>query len=148
MNSFIWYFIALMVGCATATQAGVNSQLRQTLVNPILSALISFCTGTLALTILFFLFNNKTSDYQTISKISWWKWTGGLLGAYIVTSTILSVPKIGSANMVALVVTGQILLAMVFDHFGWLGFPLHQVNLMRLLGAVLLIAGVILIVKY
>jgi transporter family-2 protein len=47
--------------------------------------------------------------------------------------------------MVALVVAGQMLASLLLDHFGWLGYDLHPMNLWRLAGVILLVAGVVMI---
>jgi len=54
-------------------------------------------------------------------------------------------PSLGAATLIALVVTGQMATAITLDHFGAFGLASHPVNLSRLAGAGLLIAGVILI---
>ena len=84
---------------------------------------------------------------DTVRQISWWKWTGGLIGAVYVTTVIVSVPKIGTANLVSLSVAGQLLAAVVLDHYGLLGFVLHPANGWRLLGLALIMAGVLLVVR-
>jgi transporter family-2 protein len=38
-------------------------------------------------------------------------------------------------------------MSLVLDHFGWVGFAAHGMNLWRAVGAVLLVAGVVLIVR-
>jgi len=54
-------------------------------------------------------------------------------------------PPLGSATLIALIIAGQMLAAITLDHFGAFGLTPHPVNLSRLFGAALLIAGVILI---
>jgi transporter family-2 protein len=49
--------------------------------------------------------------------------------------------------MFSLMVAGQLLLAVLFDHFGLLGFDLHKVTTARFFGIVLLVAGVYVIQK-
>ena len=72
-------------------------------------------------------------------------WTGGIFGAIFIGSSILLVPRLGAATFIALLVTGQLLGALAFDHFGLFGVPIHEIGLTRLVGAGLLIAGVVLI---
>ena len=43
--------------------------------------------------------------------------------------------------------TGQTIIAIVLDHYGWLGNPRSAASPLRLLGAVLLVAGVLVIVQ-
>jgi transporter family-2 protein len=47
--------------------------------------------------------------------------------------------------MLALFVAGQMSMALVLDHFGILGVPVHTTSPGRLLGALLVVAGVILL---
>ena len=146
---FFWYALALLAGMALATQAGINSQLRQAVGHPLLASLISFAVGLLSLLGAFLATRSRYPllPFQQFGEIAWWKWTGGLLGAYMVSSAIFVAPRIGAANMIALIVAGQMLLAIVYDHFGLMGFLTHPVNPLRIIGAVLLLAGVWLILK-
>jgi bacterial/archaeal transporter family-2 protein len=50
-----------------------------------------------------------------------------------------------SARLFALVIAGQVLAAVTLDHFGAFGLTPHPIGAARLAGAVLLIAGVVLI---
>ena len=49
--------------------------------------------------------------------------------------------------MLALLIGGHLLISLVLDHFGWVGFQVHEINAWRLLGTILMITGVILIVR-
>ncbi len=55
------------------------------------------------------------------------------------------VPRLGAATVIALIVVGQMLGSLAFDHFGLLNIPQHGVNPVRLTGAAFLILGVVLI---
>jgi bacterial/archaeal transporter family-2 protein len=59
--------------------------------------------------------------------------------------SILLLPHLGAATVVALLVTGQMLGSLVFDHYGLFGLTQQPFDLFRLTGAALLIAGVVLI---
>lgn len=68
-------------------------------------------------------------------------WTGGLLGVFIVFTMAFTVARLGTGLAAALVVTTQLLVALVCDHFGWLGLPRVPVTWLRLAGAALLLTG-------
>jgi bacterial/archaeal transporter family-2 protein len=147
MNLF-FYFLAILCGVGTAVQSGVNSELKKSINNPILAAIISFSVGLLSLLILYPIFSKSSlPNFATLKTLEWWKWTGGLFGAFFVTSVIFSIQKIGSANMTALIVGGQLLMVMVIDHYGLLGFNIHSINIWRVLGGILIVVGVYLILK-
>ena len=72
-------------------------------------------------------------------------WSGGLFGAIYIAISILLIPRLGAAIVIGLIVAGQMLGSLAFDHFGLFGIPVHPASLPRLAGAALLITGVILI---
>ena len=82
---------------------------------------------------------------SVMARIPPWWWLGGIFGAGFIGLAILLVPRIGATTFFALLITGQMLASLAFDHFGWFGLTERPVDPMRLAGVALLIAGVILI---
>ena len=58
---------------------------------------------------------------------------------------LMLLPKLGASGFIALALAGQVVASLVLDHFGLFGLVERHLTLPRLLGAVLLIAGVALI---
>jgi bacterial/archaeal transporter family-2 protein len=145
--NIIYYILAFLCGVTNSTQSGVNAELRRSINNPIFAAIISFASGLLGLILIIPFFKDPVPTMATIKSLEWWKLSGGILGAFFVTTVILSVQKIGSANLICLIVAGQLLTAMLLDHYGLIGFKLHPVNAWRIVGGLLIVAGVYLIVK-
>jgi transporter family-2 protein len=56
-----------------------------------------------------------------------------------------AVPKIGVASLITIGIAGQIAMALLLDHFGALGLAKEPINLGRIAGAALVVAGVILV---
>ena len=79
------------------------------------------------------------------ARIPWWAWSGGLFGAIFIGLAIVLVPQLGAATFIALLVAGQMLASLMFDHFGWFSLAQRPIDLTRLIGVALLIGGVILI---
>ena len=69
------------------------------------------------------------------------------MGASLVFGIAWIIPQIGAQQMTVMLFTGQILSAMLLSHFGWLGSPVQPVSLTNVMGAVLMIVGVILAVR-
>ena len=149
MPKEIYYLFAVLAGLAVSTQAGVNSQLNLVTSNSTVTALISFLVGTAAL-LIYVLATSRSSITAPLHlfQSDWWKYTGGLLGAFYITVVVIIAPKIGAANTIGFIVAGQLIFAVVYDHFGLIGFPIKPISLYRILGVCLLIAGVYLIRKY
>ena len=138
---------AVLIGVVLPLQAGVNAQLRVGLGHPMLAATASFLVGTLALAVAAAAARLPVPLGPQLVELPWWSWTGGLLGAVYVAAVIVLVPKLGAATLIAAVVAGQLLASLVLDHYGLVGYAHHPINLSRLLGALLLMAGVLLIQK-
>jgi len=146
--NWLFLFLAFLIGISNAVQSGVNAQLRESLNNPILAALTSFAVGLIVLLIAFACFNQSpVPSFHDFRQVSWIRFMGGVLGAFYVLTVIFIIRDIGPANMICLVVAGQIIAAMTIDHFGYQGFTAHHITLPRIAGAVLLVAGVYLILK-
>ena len=75
----------------------------------------------------------------------WWLWVGGVLGALYVAGAAALTPRLGAAGFLVLVVAGQIITAVLADHFGVMGLAGKPLNLARLAGVVLILCGVLLV---
>ena len=137
--------LALFVGFLLPLQAGVNAQLRVALGHPLVAAVASFIVGTIGLFACTLLIRAPWPGTGAVAATPWWLWTGGLLGAIYILLAIVLAPQLGAATLIALVVGGQMLSSLVLDHFGVAGYSVHPINLARVLGAVLVIVGVVLI---
>jgi transporter family-2 protein len=145
MSNLLTLIIMVCAGAAVALQPSINARLAQK-AGLLESACISFAVGTLGL-IIALLISGKT-NVRGLHETAWWEWTGGILGAFFVSATILAVPKIGTAATMAVAIAAQLLTALVLDHFGLFGFGGMQIDLKRSLGAVLLIIGAWIIVRH
>jgi len=143
----LYYLLGLGVGAGLVVQVGMNSTLRSLLGSPIVAALISFLVGSLALAVYAGLARTPLPLRAQLGAVPAWAWLGGVLGAFYVASSVIVGPRLGAATLLALVVLGQLGTSLHVDHYGWLGFPQHPLNLVRVLGAVLLFGGVLLITR-
>jgi transporter family-2 protein len=138
---FLFYLLPLMAGVAITVQSGINSQLRAQINHPVMAAFISFLVGTIALAIMLLFSKSAFPALTQYSEISWYKYMGGLLGVFVVTVTLLSVAEIGAANMFVLIVAGQLVTAVLMDHFGIFGMRANPISLQKILGILLLVCG-------
>lgn len=142
-----YILLAIAAGIALSVQIGVNNALRAGLGSPIIAAFLSFAVGTGALFCYALVTRAPWPPLSLMQKIPAWTWLGGLLGAFYVAGTIVSAPRLGAASLISILVTTQLITSLLLDHFGLVGFAQHSINIWRVLGAVLLIAGVLLIVR-
>jgi len=135
---------AFAAGVGLAVQALINARLRVELASALWAALIQVVVG-LAILAVMVLVARQPPVTSTLSRAPWWVWTGGILGAAYVLASIVTTPKLGTALMVTLVIAGQLSGALLMDHYGWFGASVHRLSAGRLVGAVLLALGAILI---
>lgn len=144
---YLFFILPVLAGLTITTQAGVNSQLKVAVNNPWVAAFISFLVGTILLGLYIVATRQPVPSLTQLRGIELYKYSGGLLGAFFVIVIIFSVQKIGSANVFALVIAGQLLIAVLYDHYGLFGFRQSDINWVKLLGVGMLIGGAYLINK-
>jgi len=137
--------LAMLAGASLVIQIALNASLRSELASWSWAALVSYFGGTLMMLIIVVLQRGERPSAGTATSIPWAHWTGGFFGGIYIILSIVLLPRLGAAAVVAFVLSGQMLTALVFDHYGLMGLPLHAVTPLRLAGAVLLISGVVLI---
>lgn len=139
--------VGIAAGCLLGTQPSVNGTLSRYVGHPLQATLISFGSGCLIVMILATLLGVFPPRFSVPpGKLPWWVWSGGAIGTVLVTASLIFVPKIGSLPWFAAVMTGQILVSLVLDHWGLLGNPRSPISSLRLLGAGCLVMGVLTIV--
>jgi transporter family-2 protein len=140
----LWILVTILAGTFLPLQAGLNARFGRALDNPVFASLISFVIGALVVA-LFILVSKQPILLVGLKRAPYYVWLGGVAGALYVTITILAFPRIGPALTFGLVVLGQMVMAIILDHFNILVNLQHQVNLWRIAGVVMIIGGVILI---
>ncbi len=140
-QTYTYVVLALIGGIAIATQAPINARLREIVVSPVMSALISFAIGTIALFVMHLTGFAGPASFDRILKMPWWYWIGGVLGAFFVFAALTSVSKLGAATVVSLVIVGQLVAALTIDTFGLFGMPVVPLSWQRIVGMVLLMLG-------
>jgi transporter family-2 protein len=145
-----YLLIALLAlsGVGLPVQDALNAQLRNAVKSPLLGALLSLTVGAAVLGALAAFGVLGHGKLGTLTKIHWWVWAGGgLLGAFAVTIGLIGIPKVSAGIVIAATVFGQLLSAVVIDHFGWFGVPRVPLNPWRIAGALGLFVCVLMMQK-
>jgi bacterial/archaeal transporter family-2 protein len=137
--------LGVAAGVSVTTQQALNADLRISLGSASWAAFISYLVGSLTMAVVLLAMREPWLSTAALAKSSVWSWTGGVFGTIYIVVSILLLPHLGAATVVALLVTGQMLGSLVFDHYGLFGLTPHSFDLFRLTGAALLIVAVVLI---
>lgn len=148
MTFYLLLPLAFAAGMALPTQFAINSQLRSVVGGPVLAAGISFFVGTVVLFVATLAVRRAVPDLGSVGGAPWWMYLGGLLGAGFVLASVILTPRLGAATTVGFFLAGQVVASMIIDHFGLFRAAVQEVTLPRLLGVLLILAGVFLVQRF
>jgi transporter family-2 protein len=139
------YLLAFAAGVSFVFQQAVNSNLRVEIASPWWAGFVSYLGGTLVMLAVAFALREPFPSAVLIGRSHGMSWTGGIFGAIYIAISILLVPRLGAATVISLLVAGQMIGSLAFDQFGLFGLPVHHATAPRAIGAILLMAGAILV---
>ncbi len=143
MTGLLLVLFALVAGLFLPLQAGVNTRLAHFVGGPVRASMVSFAVGAIVLLVVVLLFYRSGGVHARHAP--WWAWLGGFLGAFYVTATVVVPVRIGAAPFFGILVAAQLVMGVLIDRFGLIGFPERGLSPMRLVGVVLLVGGALLV---
>jgi transporter family-2 protein len=148
MELVLYFIAALIAGCFSPIQNAVNGVLSRSVNSPFLSGAASNFVGfLLMLAIALVVSRHEPLTLPVTTRANWWMWLGGALSAVIVTTSIIAPAKIGFASFTTILLTGQMIAALVIDATGAFGNHVIPLDAKKIIGVALLVAGVYLVKK-
>ena len=143
------YVLVLVIGLIGGAAVGIQGPIAGAMgqrIGGTASSFIVHLSGLLASGLYLLLRGGeKIRDWQSLP---WYMLGSGIFGLILYLTINETLPRLGGAMMIALIITGQLVVGMMVDHFGWLGVPVHPINAARLGGIALLLAGGYLVGKF
>ena len=136
--------LALVAGFFMAVQAPTNAILGKASGSPVVAAFISFIVGTLALGAVVAASSGRLLAPE-LRSVPWYAWLGGLYGAFFVAIAAYGAPRIGVGPLLTAAIAGQLVGAVILDHYGLLGLARQPVSLEKVAGVILVLAGAALV---
>ena len=136
--------LAMAAGASAVTQQAINANLKTALNSAAWSGFISYAVGLACMAVIVAVMRDPIPA-GVASRIPLWSWSAGVFGALFIFCGIVLVPRLGTGTFIALVIAGQMLTSLAFDHYALFGLEQRPTDLTRLLGAALLIGGALLI---
>ena len=133
--------MAVVAGTMLPMQGALNARLGALMLHPMQATLVSYIGGTIACVFVLLIAQASIPDYKRLASIDWYLYLGGFLGAVFVSGMLYLMPRIGIANMLAAAILGQLVMSVIFDHYGLAGVKI-EINSSRIIGVFLLLAGV------
>jgi transporter family-2 protein len=138
--------LAAVVGGLVATQAPLNSQLGR-VVGGVNASVVALAVSLVALLALAALTDGLGGIRNLGEAPLHVAIGGGLAGALYVGSIVFTVRALGVGGLTALTISGQLGVAMLIDHMGWLGVERSPVTMAKIAGVVLLAVGTWLVIR-
>ncbi|MFF3288458.1 DMT family transporter [Streptomyces sp. NPDC003023] len=137
---------ALLVGCLLAVQASVNLQLNSAVGTPYGASTIQLSVAT-GLLLALAVAAGALGAFGRLPDVEGWQLLGGLASPLYITSGILLFPRLGALAAVGLFVAGQMFASLALDLFGLFGLEQKDLSVAMVLGAVAVLAGIVVIIK-
>ncbi len=139
--------ITLAMGLLMPFQTAANSRLRQVVGPAYVSTLVSFSVSTLALLLVSLLAGIPiVPSGQMLAATPWWSWFVGLVAVVTITIAIHLFKEIGQLQAMIIPMFSQLIFSLLIDHFGWFGAQVMPLGGKRIIGALLLILGIVMVV--
>lgn len=132
--------VALVAGVSMAVQGSINTRLGK-VVGQWEAIFVVHVVGLVGVSVLLFVLQIGRGDLGRITKGPWYAPLGGLIGVLIVWGVVASIPKLGVAVATTSIIVGQVLTALLIDHFGLFGLRAIPFTWLKGLGLLLLAAG-------
>ncbi len=146
MSRGLAVLLAVAAGGFVGMQAPINARLGRQ-IGSLQAATVSFLVGLVALLLVAGISSGGLGSIAHAPRAPWWALIGGLLGAFFVVVALLTVRTLGASGLTAIVVAGQLAVAVAIDRFGLFGIAKQHIAAPRAIGLVLLLVGVVLVVR-
>lgn len=145
MSNLIYIIAAFLIGAAISFQPPINATMARGLGSPLLAASISIFISLIFVIILWLSLGKGTGDISQIRILPWWVIIGGIVGVLFVAGSIVVAPVLGVALFFVCVVAGQLFGSILLDQFGVFGLAVRPLNMMKVVGVGLVLAGAFLV---
>ena len=146
MTLELFYMVlGIVAGICICLEGTLNSLLGRH-VGVLKAALAPFSIGLIAVIIMVIVFDKgKGIKIAAWMEAPWYSYFGGVLAAIFVALIILIVPKVGITAALTSIIVGQLLMSVILDATGLFALERIPVSVPRIIGVLLLLAGMRLI---
>ncbi|MCB1348308.1 MAG: DMT family transporter [Maritimibacter sp.] len=85
---------------------------------------------------------HRSAEFGRIASLPPWPLTAGIMSAGLIIGTSFLIPRLGLSTLFVLLVSGQVIAAMIFGQLGLFGAPQTTITLGRIAGVAMVIGGV------
>jgi bacterial/archaeal transporter family-2 protein len=145
--SWLFVLFAAAAGALNPFQ-NVNAELNKHWQQPVWAAAWVYLSGFLGVMLLQAVVRQRWPGHDALMSAPWWAWFGGLVSIVTTMIGLMFAQKLGSGIFTGISITASVLVSILLDHMGWIGFKQHPASPMRLAGAGLMVLGVWLVSRF
>ena len=139
MNLLYLVMIAAIGGVAVACQGQLIGIIDKN-IGTLESVFITYGGGGLIIGIIMLVL--RGGNLSSLQSIPSYTLLAGPLGVILIAAIGYSVPRLGLVTAFTIIVAAQFIIAAVIDHFGFLGADIRHMNLSRMFGIGVMLAGI------
>ncbi len=140
------YGLAVMIGIMGGIHIPINGALGDRIQSPLLATVLFYSIGLMVVGSAFLIVGNRAA-LVALKEAPRWYFMAGAISAVVVASSTFLIPRIGAVNLFVIVIALQMISRMVISHYGWLESPVAPISPFKMLGALMLLTGAVLVVR-
>jgi bacterial/archaeal transporter family-2 protein len=144
MGTWLVILIGLLGGAAVGIQSLIAGAMGQRVGGTASSLIIHISGAIFSGLLLFARGGEKIRDWRSLP---WYMLCSGIFGLILYQTINITMPRLGSTMMIALIIIGQLAVGVLIDHFGLFGVATRPIDAARIFGAAALVIGAFLIAK-
>ena len=107
-----------------------------------------YVSGLAGVLLVQLLWRQPLPSWQMLQGAPWWAWLGGIVSIAATMAGLTLAQKLGAGIFTGVTISASILVSIVLDANGWLGFRQHAASPLRLAGGALMVFGVWLVSRF
>ena len=141
------YMLTLLIGVVITVHLAMNGKVGSVLDNPRVGNAIFWCIGA-ATAVVIGLTGWRSGALAPLKDVNPILLTAGVLGASLVFGIAWIIPQLGAGPLTLVMVAGQIAAGLVVSHYGLIGSPVNPITPVRIIGVLVMFAGVVMATYY
>ncbi len=141
------FLLAILAG-ALAPLQGTNAELFKHWQQPVWTTVWVYLSGLVVILLVQLFARQALPTGPAMHAAPWWAYVGGGLSIATTLIALMFAQKLGSGLFTGLSLTASVLVSILLDQMGWIGFKQHTASPLRLLGGALMVGGVWLVSKF
>ena len=147
MQALPYMLAAIALGALVSAQPPLNAILSRAVGSAYGASVVSVCVALLTILVISAVMGRGQITPAALVGVPWWVYLAGVVGALYVAAGVVVAPVTGALLFFVCIVAGQLLGAMMLDHWGAFGLRVREISGFRVLGFALVMSGALMVLR-